>query len=107
MEILRWGSSTNDARPFRTVPRRRLFRHVFRETLLERLARIAWLAVLVVVTFPTLSGQVSVMTTCLPAFKIQRNIHTDDVAASNTVKTRLDVREVLVGKPAVKEGPGL
>ena len=73
----------------------------------EWLARIAWLTVLVVVTFPTLSGQVSVMTTYLPAFKKQRNIHTGDAAASNTVKTRLDVREVLVGKPAVKESPGL
>ena len=47
------------------------------------------------------------MTTYLPAFNKQGNIHIGDVAASNTVKTRLQVRDVLVGEPAGKEDPEL
>ena len=54
---------------------------------------------------PTIFRQVSVMTAYLPVFIKQGNIHKGDVAPSNTVKTRPDVREVLVGKSAVSPFP--
>ena len=68
---------------------------------------IALLIVLVVFTFPTILRQIPVMTTYLPALKKHENIHIVDDAASNSVKTFLDVGDVLVGKPAVSYNPGV
>lgn len=52
VRILKWQSSENGAQPIRTAHRHRWFHHVFRETFLEMLAGIAWLAGLHVVILP-------------------------------------------------------